>query len=150
MTMGAQFESFLLPLIFMLTIPFSLAGTGPALFLSGARLDSGAVLGLTVLFGLVVNNGIILFEIGEEKIRAGLSPAKAVFSGARERFCPVLITTVTTICALLPLVISPLGSSQKSMAAAMTGGVVSSTLLTLFALPPVFVRFFRLKRGPHE
>jgi multidrug efflux pump subunit AcrB len=143
MTMGAQFESFLLPLILMLSIPFSLAGAGPALFFAGASLDSGAVLGLTVLFGLVVNNGIILYEIGETNIQSGLSPAQAVFSGARERLCPVLITTITTICALLPLVIAPLGSAQKSMAAAMAGGVISAALLTLFALPPVFIRFFK-------
>jgi multidrug efflux pump subunit AcrB len=149
MTMGAQFESFLLPLVLMLAIPFSLAGAGSALFLSGAGLDSGAALGLSVLFGLVVNNGIILYEIGEEKIRAGLSPGGAVFSGARERFCPVLITTITTILALLPLMIAPLGSSQRSMAAAMTGGIISAALLTLFALPPVFVRFFQW-RFRHE
>jgi multidrug efflux pump subunit AcrB len=146
MTMGAQFESLLLPLILMLSIPFSLAGAGPALFLSGASLDSGAVLGLTVLFGLVVNNGIILYEIGDMNIQSGLSPAAAVFSGARERLCPVLITTITTICALLPLVIAPLGSAQKSMAAAMTGGVICAALLTLFALPPVFIRFFLWRR----
>jgi multidrug efflux pump subunit AcrB len=143
MTMGAQFESFLLPLILMLSIPFSLAGAGPALFLFGASLDSGAVLGLAVLFGLVVNNGIILYEIGDEKIRAGLPPEAAVFAGAGERLRPVLITAITTIFALLPLALAPLGSTQKSMAAAMTGGIISAALLTLFVLPPVFVRFFR-------
>jgi multidrug efflux pump subunit AcrB len=148
MTMGAQFESFLLPLILMLAIPFSLAGAGPALFLTGASLDSGAALGLTVLFGLVVNNGIILYEIGEEKIRAGLSPGRAVFSGAKERLCPVLITTITTILALLPLAIAPLGSSQRSMAAAMTGGIISAALLSLFTLPPVFIRFFHWRFRP--
>jgi multidrug efflux pump subunit AcrB len=149
MTMGAQFESFLLPLILMLAIPFSLAGAGSALFLCGAGLDSGAALGLSVLFGLVVNNGIILYEIGEEKIRAGLSPGGAVFSGARERFRPVLITTITTVLALLPLMIAPLGSAQRSMAAAMTGGIISAALLSFFALPPVFIRFFRW-RFRHE
>jgi multidrug efflux pump subunit AcrB len=148
MTMGAQFESFLLPLILMMAIPFSLAGAGPALFLAGASLDSGAALGLTVLFGLVVNNGIILYEIGEANIRSGLSPGGAVFSGARERFCPVLITTATTILALLPLAVAPLGSSQRSMAAAMTGGIVSAALLSLFALPPVFIRFFQWRSRP--
>ncbi|MDR3166552.1 MAG: efflux RND transporter permease subunit [Treponema sp.] len=145
MTMGAQFESFQLPLIFMMTIPFSLAGAGPALFLFGIALDSGSVLGLTVLFGLVVNNGIVLYEISEEKVRAGLPPVQAVYQGARERLRPVLITTITTLFALLPLVISPLGASQRSMAAAMLGGMIASTLLTLFALPPVFIPFLNKK-----
>ncbi|MDR2435514.1 MAG: efflux RND transporter permease subunit [Treponema sp.] len=143
MTMGAQFESFLLPLILMLTIPFSIAGSGPALLLFGAALDSGAALGLTALFGLVVNNGLILFEISDEKIRSGCSPGAAVYRGASQRLRPVLITTATTIFALLPVALNPLGNAQKSMAAAMLGGLAASTLLSLFALPPVLVRFFR-------
>jgi len=143
MTMGAQFESFLLPLILMLTIPFSLAGAGPALLITGTKIDSGAVLGLTALFGLVINNSLILFEISSEKINAGLSPAAAVYCGARERLKAILITMITTIFALLPLILSPMGNSQKSMACAMLGGLTASTLLSLFAIPPVLVRYFR-------
>jgi multidrug efflux pump subunit AcrB len=142
MTMGAQFESFLLPLALMLTIPFSLAGAGPALFLFNSRLDSGAVLGLCALFGLVVNNGLILFEISEERIRCGYRPAQAVYGGASIRLRPVLVTAMTTIFALLPIVLNPLGSAQRSMAAAMLGGLTVSTALSLFILPPVFIRFF--------
>ena len=145
MTMGAQFESFLLPLILMMSIPFSIAGAGPALFITGSKIDSGAVLGLTALFGLVVNNSLILYEISEQKIRKGLSPAAAVFSGACERLQAILITTTTTVLALMPLIISPLGNSQKSMAAAMLGGLIASTLLSLFAIPPVLIRFFKFK-----
>ena len=150
MTMGAQFESFLLPLILMMSIPLSLAGAGPALLITGAKIDSGAVLGLTALFGLVVNNSLVLFEISDEKIRCGLSPAAAVYCGARERFQAILITTATTVFALFPLVISPLGNSQKSMAAAMLGGLAASTLLSLFAIPPVLIRFFKWKRHSEE
>ncbi|MCL1958767.1 MAG: efflux RND transporter permease subunit, partial [Spirochaetes bacterium] len=68
MTMGAQFESFLLPLILMMSIPFSLAGAGFVLLITGTKIDSNAVLGLTALFGLVVNNSLILFEVSEQKI----------------------------------------------------------------------------------
>ncbi|MDR1839913.1 MAG: efflux RND transporter permease subunit [Treponema sp.] len=150
MTMGAQFESFLLPLILMMSIPLSLAGAGPALLITGAKIDSGAVLGLTALFGLVVNNSLVLFEISDEKIRCGLSPTAAVYCGARERFQAILITTATTVFALFPLVISPLGNSQKSMAAAMLGGLAASTLLSLFAIPPVLIRFFKWKRHSEE
>ena len=145
--LGAQFESFLLPLILLLSVPFSLAGAGPALFLSGASMDSGSVLGLVALFGLSVNNGIIFYEISEEKMRSGLSPVAAVYSGALLRFRPVLLTTLTTVFALLPLVVSPLGSSQISMASTMLGGIVVSGLLAFFAFPPVFIRFFRKNQG---
>ena len=146
--LGAQFESFLLPLILMLSVPFSLAGAGPALFLSNSSLDSGAVLGLVALFGLAVNNGIILYESSEAKILAGLFPAAAVYSGSLERFRPVLLTTLTTIAGLLPLVISPLGKSQVSMASTMLGGIIVSGFLAFFALPPVFIRYLKSRRRP--
>jgi multidrug efflux pump subunit AcrB len=145
LTMGAQFESFLLPLILMMSIPFSLAGAGPALLIINAKIDSGAVLGLTTLFGLVVNNSLILFEISSEKIRNGFCSAAAVYRGASERVQAILITMITTVFALLPLIFSPLGNSQKSMAAAMLGGLTASTLLSLFAIPPVLIRYFKWK-----
>lgn len=148
LSMGALFESFSLPLIFMLTIPFSLAGAGPALFLSGAGLDFQAVLGLMALFGIAVNSGMVLFERSEEKAKGGLSPEAAVYGAARDRLYPVLATTLTTAFALLPLALSPLGRGQRSMAAAMLGGICVSTLISLFALPPVFIRY--LKRKQHE
>jgi multidrug efflux pump subunit AcrB len=145
MVIGAQFESFLLPLILMLSIPFSLAGAGHLLLITGSFIDSGAVFGLAALFGLVVNNSLILFEISSEKIDAGLSVAAAVYRGASERLQAILITTATTVFALLPLVLSPMGNSQKSMAAVMLGGLAASTLLSLFAIPPVLVMFFKWK-----
>jgi multidrug efflux pump subunit AcrB len=112
------------------------------MLLFGTALDSGAVLGLTALFGLVVNNGLILFEIGDERISRGQTPAAAVYGGCTERLRPVLITSATTVFALLPLALNPLGASQASMSAAMMGGLAASTLLSLFALPPTLIRFF--------
>jgi multidrug efflux pump subunit AcrB len=141
MTLGAQFESFILPAIFMSTIPFSLAGAGPALLLINTGLDSGSVLGLVVLFGLVVNNGIVLYEITEERVRTGASIAHAVYAGASDRVRAVLATTLTTLFGLLPVLLSPLGATQRSMAAAMLGGMAVSTLLTLFVMPSIFLRF---------
>ncbi|MDR2314170.1 MAG: efflux RND transporter permease subunit [Spirochaetaceae bacterium] len=143
LTMGAEFESLSLPLILLLAIPFSLAGAGPALFISGAALDSSSVLALMVLFGLSVNSGMVLYELAHEKHRQGLDPEKAVYEGALERFRPVLTTTLTTTFALVPLAVNPLGAGELSMAAAMLGGLIASTLLTLFALPPVLIRFLK-------
>ncbi|MCL2065922.1 MAG: efflux RND transporter permease subunit [Treponema sp.] len=149
MAMGAQFESFLLPVILMMSIPLSLSGAGPALLISGAGVDSGAVMGLAALFGLVVNNSLVLFEISEEKINQGVPVSGAVYTGACERLRAVLITALTTVFALLPLVIRPLMNSQKSMAAAMMGGLAASTILSLFVIPPVLIRFFkwRFRKG---
>jgi len=147
MALGAQFESFLLPLIFMASIPFSLAGAGPALLIAGTKIDSGASLGLIALFGLVVNNSLVLYEISEEKILAGFSPQDAVYSGACERFNAILITTATAVFALLPLILSPQGNSQKSMSAAMLGGLAVSAALSLFAFPHVLIRYFKWKNN---
>ena len=93
-----------------------------------------------------VNNGIVFYEISDEKIRRGIYSVRAVYTGALERFRPVLLTTMTTVFALFPLAVSPLGNSQRSMALTMLGGSVVSALLAFFAFPPVFVRFFRSKR----
>ena len=144
--LGAQFESFTLPLILMLSMIFSLAGAGPALFLSGSYLDSSSVLGLVALFGISVNNGIVFFEISEEKVRSGLSPLLAVYRGAVLRFRPVLLTTLTTIFALIPLLVSPLGNSQRSMAFTMIGGIIISGFIAFFVFPSVYVIYFNRRR----
>ena len=141
--MGAEFESLTLPLVLLLAIPFSLAGSGPALFLAGSGLDSSSVLALMVLFGLSVNSGMVLYELAAEKCRLGKTASDAVYEAALKRVRPVFTTALTTIFALLPLVISPLGAKEHSMAAAMLGGIIACTTLTLFALPPVLIRFLQ-------
>jgi multidrug efflux pump subunit AcrB len=150
LTMGAEFESFILPLVLMLAIPFSLTGAGPALFFCSASLDSSSVLAMMVLFGLSVNSGMVLYELAEEKTTAGFQAEEAVYDAALERFRPVLTTVLTTAVALLPLVISPLGAKEHSMAAAMLGGIIASTALTLFALPPVLIRFLQYRKRKAE
>ncbi len=140
LTLGAQFESFTLPVAIMATIPLAMAGAGPALAISGIGLDSGSVLGLIVLFGVVVNNAILLYETSAARRAAGISPAVAAYAGASERVRPVLATTLTTVMALLPICLSPSGAAQKSMSVAMLGGLVASTSLTLFVSPVLFAR----------
>ncbi|PKL26501.1 MAG: hypothetical protein CVV47_00795 [Spirochaetae bacterium HGW-Spirochaetae-3] len=138
LVLGAQFESFSLPVVIMATIPLAMAGAGPALAVAGIGLDSGSVMGLVVLFGIVVNNAILLYEASSAKRAIGLGPATAAYAGAIERSRPVLATTLTTVVALLPLCLSSNGSAQRSMSVAMTGGLVASTALTLFVSPIAF------------
>jgi multidrug efflux pump len=145
MTMAAQFESFTLPLIFMLVIPFSVSGSGPVLALTDSALDSGSVLAIIVLFGLVVNNGIVLYETIEQKTSGGMNNVYAVYSAAVERFHPILASSITSIIVLFPLLFNP-ATGQKSMAAAMTGGCTAALLLTLFCLPGIFLLFMKQKK----
>lgn len=138
LTLGAQFESFVLPVLIMATIPLSLAGVGPALLLTGTGLDSGSILGLVVLFGVVVNNAIFLYEASAARRTAGAGAEVSAYAGASDRVRPVLATSLTTIVALLPLCLSPAGAAQRSMSIAMLGGMLASTALTLFVAPVTF------------
>ncbi|MDR2601126.1 MAG: efflux RND transporter permease subunit [Spirochaetaceae bacterium] len=146
MTMGAQFESFILPFVFMLAIPFSVSGAGLALFASSSFLDSGAVIALVALFGLVVNNAIVLYEAVCSCLNHCDFIENAVKQAAKERFRAVLITTFTTVAVLTPLIISPEAQSERAMAVTMLGGCLTASLLTLFALPPVFLKYFMAKK----
>jgi len=138
LTLGAQFESFRLPPLIMATIPLAMAGVGPALALTGLGLDSGSVLGLVVLFGVVVNNAILLYETTSARRTAGLGAAQAAYAGASERVRSIIATTVTTMVALLPVCIMSRDATGRSMSIAMFGGVAASAALTLFVLPIVF------------
>ncbi|MFQ3547756.1 MAG: efflux RND transporter permease subunit, partial [Termitinemataceae bacterium] len=140
--LASQFESFLLPLIILLTLPFAIAGAGPLLALCNAGIDSGSIIGLVVLFGLAVNNAIILYEVSIEYRNRGCSWGTAIYTGTAQRLRAILATTATTLLALLPLLLSPLGATQRSMAAAMFGGVAASTLLSLFAMPVILKWYF--------
>jgi len=148
LTLASQFESPFLPLLLLWTIPFSLAGTGPLLAALDAPMDTSAAIGLVILFGVAVNNGIVLYEHFQEKLAQGLRVPRAVYRGAVERLPAVLVTSATTLCALIPVLLSPPGSPQRSLSAALAGGLVSSTFITLFVLPVLFVGKFSRKVEP--
>lgn len=148
LTLASQFESPFLPLLLLWAIPFSLAGTGPLLAVLDAPMDSSAAVGLVILFGVAVNNGIVLYEHFQEKLAQGLSVTRAVYWGAVERLPAVLVTSGTTLCALMPVLLSPPGSPQRSLYAALAGGLVSSTFITIFALPVLFMGMAKRKGTP--
>ena len=137
LTLGAQFESFTLPFAIMAAIPLGLAGAGPALAAARLGLDSGSALGLLVLFGVSVNEAIVLYEAYGARRAAGASPAAAAFAGANAKIRPSLATAATTVLALLPVSLAPAAAAQRSMSVAMMGGVAASTALTLIVFPIV-------------
>ncbi|MBN2875451.1 MAG: efflux RND transporter permease subunit, partial [Spirochaetales bacterium] len=139
LVLGAQFESFTLPLAIMATIPLSMAGVGPALVAAGLGLDSGSIMGIVVLFGLVVNNALLLYESSIARIAMGASSAVASYAGAIDRVRSVLATTLTTVVALFPLCLMRSSAAQRSMSISLLGGLVASATLTLFVSPIMFV-----------
>lgn len=138
LTLGAQFESLGLPPLIMATLPLAMAGVGPALALAGLGLDSGSVLGLVVLFGVVVNNAILLYEATCARRSTGLSAAQSAYGGASGRVRAISATTLTTMVALLPVCVMSRGAAGRSMSVAMLGGITASAALTIFVLPVVF------------
>ena len=139
LTLGAQFESFFLPLILLLTIPLGFFGVTAALFAARSPLDLNAILGTLVLMGVSVNNSILLYETFQQERKKSKCIAAAIYCGTRKRIRPILMTMLTTSLALLPLAIAPAGkSSMTSMALAIIGGLSVSTMLSLVLIPGIF------------
>lgn len=135
-----QFRSFKQPLIVFSAIPFAATGAFFALFITGYTFSFTAFVGLTSLVGIVVNNAIILIDYANQRLLQGQSIHEAIMEAAKTRMTPILLTTVTTIGGLLPLTLS--GSSMWSpMGWAIIGGLVVSTLLTLFVVPVLYTLF---------
>jgi len=133
-----QFRSFKQPLIVFSAIPFAATGAFFALFITGYTFSFTAFVGLTSLVGIVVNNAIILIDYANQKLLEGEDKLTAIMGAAKTRMTPILLTTVTTIGGLLPLTLS--GSSMWSpMGWAIIGGLLVSTLLTLFVVPVLYV-----------
>lgn len=133
LVLGVQTESVVHPLIIMTTIPLAMAGVGPALALTGTGLDSGSLLGMVVLSGVVVNASILLREAAAD--HAALPARVASYAAAIDRVRPILATTATTVLALVPALFLSGGSAQRSMSLAMLGGTLASTILSLFLVP---------------
>ncbi|MBN2353101.1 MAG: efflux RND transporter permease subunit [Spirochaetales bacterium] len=147
LVLGAQFESFTLPLFMMISLPLAFSGIVIALVVFGKSVNLSSCLGILVLLGVVVSNSIILFENYKSKLRAGCRLSYAVYRGSAERLKAIMISVATTVTALLPVAIDPLNkSSQSPMAVAILGGLCVSTFLTLFVTPLIFTAYFRRKK----
>jgi len=140
MVLAAQFESIIQPFVIMLTIPMAGVGTVLTFFLLGKPLNMMAYIGIIMLGGIAVNNAIILIDRINQLRENGLQKKEAIMLAGTQRIRPILMTSLTTILALLPLTIG-IGESaslRAPMALAVTGGLVSSTLLTLIVIPCVY------------
>ncbi len=140
MVLAAQFESLIQPFIIMLTIPLAGVGTVLTFFLLNKSLNMMAYIGIIMLGGIAVNNAIILIDRINQLRETGMQKKEAIVLAATQRIRPILMTSLTTILALLPLTIG-IGESaslRAPMALAVIGGMVSSTLLTLVVIPCVY------------
>jgi len=142
LVLAAQFESFMDPLVILLTVPLALAGALWALSWFGQTLNVFSQIGLIMLIGLVTKNGILIVEFANQRREAGVGGAlAAVQEAATARLRPILMTTLATILGILPIALA-LGAgseSRVSMGIAVIGGLVFGGALTLFVIPAMYV-----------
>jgi len=146
--MVVQFESFVEPLIVLLVAPVSFVGALALLLVTGTALNVASFMGLILLVGLIVKNGIILLDFTRLRMRdEGVPLEVAIREAARVRLRPILMTTLCTLFGLLPLALGIGAGSelQRPLALAVIGGLILSTPITLFAVPTLLVAI----RGAH-
>jgi HAE1 family hydrophobic/amphiphilic exporter-1 len=142
--MGFLFESFILPLSIILTIPLASLGVYWSHFLFRLNIDFLGVVGLILLVGVVVNNGIVLIDYVTRLRHRGHERGEALLLAADRRFRPIMMTALTTIGGLIPLTLqgsSSIGLSYRSFGLTLIGGLTTATLLTLLVVP-IFYTFF--------
>ncbi len=146
MVMAAQFESFKAPLVIMFTVPMAFGGVILIFYLTKTLFDVQAFIGSIMLTGIVVNNSIVLVDfIQQISKRSESSVREAIVEAGSKRLRPILMTSLTTICALIPLAIGIGEGSelQIPMALAVIGGLSFSTLISLFLIPCIYLLFFK-------
>ncbi|MGM0551590.1 MAG: efflux RND transporter permease subunit [Bacteroidota bacterium] len=143
MVMAAQFESFKDPFIIMFALPFTFVGIIAAFFVTGLTLSVTTFIGVIMLMGIVVNNGIVLVDYTNLLRARGLSLFEAVIEAGRSRMRPVLMTSFTTILGMLPMALSKgMGREMYSpLGVTIIGGLLVSTLVTLFLVPTIYSAF---------
>ncbi|WP_060210180.1 efflux RND transporter permease subunit [Sporosarcina koreensis] len=146
--MAAQFESFKYPFVIMFSVPLMVIGVAVGLFVTDTPVSVTAVIGILVLVGIVVNNGIVLVDYINQRKEAGMSSYDAIIASVRDRVRPILMTALTTILGLLPLALG-IGEGtemNQPMGIAVIGGLISSTFLTLYIVPIIYSLFDRQTR----
>jgi HAE1 family hydrophobic/amphiphilic exporter-1 len=148
MVLAAEFESIIQPFVILLTMPFAGVGTVITFLIFGKSLNMMAYIGIIMLCGIAVSNAIILIDRINQLREEGIGKKDSIVTAGSQRIRPILMTSLTTIFALVPLTIG-IGESaslRSPMALAVVGGLVSSTLLTLVVIPCVYWIFDSFSR----
>jgi multidrug efflux pump subunit AcrB len=147
--MVAQFESFLDPIIVMVTVPLGFIGVALILYLTGTRLNIQSFMGIIMMVGIVVEYTIVLMDFANHRLREGANVHEAIVDAAVVRFRPILMTSVTTILALTPMAVGFAGGeADVPLARTIVGGVLAATLLPKFVVPCLYVILKRPAKAP--
>lgn len=147
MIMASQFRSLRLPLVMLFTIPVALVGIDLALLSVGQGFSITALMGILMVIGIAVSNGILLVDDAARRLEEGAAPEESIVEAARSRFVPILMTSLATIIGLVPtaLALERGSEANQPLALAVVGGLASSTILSLFLVPTIYLLL--VKRG---
>jgi HAE1 family hydrophobic/amphiphilic exporter-1 len=140
LVMASQFESFQKPFIIMFTIPLGIIGVVIAGFIFGISINVIVLIGLVILSGIIVNNAIVLVDYTGRLQKQGMKKMEAIIEGARVRWRPILMTTITTVLGLLPMALDFNEGFEIRIPLAVTiiGGMIFGTFLTLIFIPLIY------------
>ena len=150
--LAAQFESFIDPLIIILTVPMAVAGALFSLWLTGQTWNIFSQIGTVMLIGLVTKNGILIVEFANQLRERGLAKQEAIIHAAESRLRPILMTSLTIALGALPIAVA-LGAASTSrigMGVVIIGGTMFSLVLTLYIIPAVYLMWSREKKHRPE
>ena len=140
MVMAAQFKSLIDPFIIMFSVPMGIPGVIVILYLTNTTISTSSLMGMIMMLGIVVSNGVLLVDYTNVLRRRGLDLATAVVTASRTRLRPILMTSLATVVGLMPMALG-LGTGSETnapLARAVVGGLTVSTILTLFLVPTVY------------
>ena len=141
LVMAAQFESFKDPFVIMFTVPLALFGALVFMWVFGITMNIYSQIGIIMLIGLVTKNGILIVEFANQRQSAGLLKKDAIIEAAIQRLRPILMTSISTVLGLLPLALATGegANGRIAMGTAVIGGLLISTLLTLYLIPAMYI-----------
>ena len=148
MVLAAEFESFSQPLVIMMSLPFAVIGAVLGLLAANQTANMMALIGFTMLLGLVTKNAILLIDYANQARRRGMALQDAVIEACSLRLRPILMTTLSTLLGMLPVALG-LGAGaelRQSMGIVLIGGLTTSTLLTLVVVPLLYILTEEWKR----
>jgi multidrug efflux pump subunit AcrB len=152
MIMASQFKSLRLPFVMLFTIPVALVGIVTALMAAGQGFSITALMGVLMVIGIAVSNGILLVDDAARRLEEGVTPMESIVQAARSRFVPIMMTSLATVIGLIPtsLGLEHGSEANQPLALAVVGGLSSSTLLSLFLVPVMYLLLVKHRGNPVE
>jgi len=154
MVLASQFKSLIDPLVIMFSVPLGVSGVFIMLYLTGTKLSVNSFMGIIMMVGIVVSNGVLLVDFANVLRRRGKDLREATIEAGRTRLRPILMTTIATVLGLIPMALGIGEGSETNLplARAVIGGLLVSTFFTLFLVPALYTLLdrFAKRRAPHE